>query len=413
MRVWLVNPFDPLPGDPEQEGRYGTLARMLMDSGHEVTWWTSQFSHRFKKPVDRQVIESTCSQLGLKVNFIPAPPYTKNVSLARLWNHFLLARRFSRLAPDYPDHPEVIVASIPPPMLASNAGQFAKQIGAKYIVDIQDLWPETFYRLAPGKIRRIMQFILYPWLRAARRTYRIADAIVGVADAYVQHAINSRSNDAISQTIPLGINLNSFDRAIRKGVSRRFTKPMNQTWLIYSGSLNRSYDCITILQAFAKIPPVQREKLQLFITGKGELQDTLLEIVARKRLHNVHLTGFIDFNIWAYLISQCDIGFNACLPEAMIYLPNKLFYYLAAGLAVLNTIPGQCSQIIRDGNCGIDYIAGDPDDCSRAILQCLSDTERLRQMQLSARQLAERAFNRKILYRRYVDLITHCARRTM
>ena len=97
MRVWLVNPFDPLPGDPEQEGRYGTLARMLVDSGHEVTWWTSQFSHRFKKPVDRQVIESTCSQLGLKVNFIPAPPYTKNVSLARLWNHFLLARRFSRL----------------------------------------------------------------------------------------------------------------------------------------------------------------------------------------------------------------------------------------------------------------------------------------------------------------------------
>ena len=36
MKVWLVNPFDPLPGEQEQLGRYGHLALALRDAGHEV-----------------------------------------------------------------------------------------------------------------------------------------------------------------------------------------------------------------------------------------------------------------------------------------------------------------------------------------------------------------------------------------
>ncbi|NJL26914.1 MAG: excinuclease ABC subunit C [Thermoanaerobaculia bacterium] len=41
--------------------------------------------------------------------------------------------------------------------------------------------------------------------------------------------------------------------------------------------------------------------------------------------------GFMDFPQWAYMVSQADIGFNASFPQAMIFLPNKIFYYLAAG----------------------------------------------------------------------------------
>ena len=98
MNLWLVNPFDPLPGDAEQEGRYASLVSHLLTAGHEVTWWTSAFSHRFKKPLDTAAIAEVCEKPGLTVRFLSAPPYRRNVSLARVRNHRALAREFGAAA---------------------------------------------------------------------------------------------------------------------------------------------------------------------------------------------------------------------------------------------------------------------------------------------------------------------------
>jgi glycosyltransferase involved in cell wall biosynthesis len=122
-------------------------------------------------------------------------------------------------------------------------------------------------------------------------------------------------------------------------------------------------------------------------------------------LSNVTLTGFLEFDAWAYLLTQCDAAFNAALPEALIYLPNKFFYYLAAGVAVLNTIPGQCSRIIREGGCGLDYRAGEVESCVRVVEDVIRNPEARREMQKTARDLAERLFDRRVLYQAWVSFI--------
>ena len=50
MKVWLVKLGEPLPVDGNRRlHRYGILAEMLSQKGHEVTWWTSTFDHWDKK----------------------------------------------------------------------------------------------------------------------------------------------------------------------------------------------------------------------------------------------------------------------------------------------------------------------------------------------------------------------------
>jgi len=404
MIIWLVNPFDPLPGDPEQEGRYATLAGLLVDKGYTVTWWTSSFSHRFKRPVDQNAITATCKSIGINLRFLPAPPYYHNVGSSRLWNHYLLASRFRKAARAERHRPDVVLASAPPPTLARQAAEVGKEYAAKVIIDVQDLWPETFYRAVPNFLRPLLFIALEPWQRAARDAYRAADAIVGVADAYVERALKLSGPKTIAATIPLGINLDQFDAAAQ-GRYEELTKPAGEIWLAYTGSLNRSYDCLTLLHAFAGIRKTLNATTRLFITGGGELRQKLERIIRQNNLTNVTLTGFLEFNRWVYLLNQCDIGFNASFPEAMIYLPNKVFYYFAASLAVLNTIPGQCSQIIREGRCGLDYKAGDIDSCARAIEQVVNNREELTAMQAGSRRLAQTCYDRKVLYPQYVSLI--------
>lgn len=405
MRIWIVNPFDPLPGDPEQEGRYATLARLLVQRGHTVTWWTSDFSHRFKKPVDQAALEAACRPLNITPRFLHGPPYDRNVGLARLRNHAALVEHFDALAPAEQPPPEVIVASSPPPALAWAAVRVGQRYGARTLVDVQDAWPDVFASLAPRWVRPLLWPVIWGLRRPVRRTAAGCDAIVGVADAYVENFRKETTASKVTATIPLGVDLAALDAAAQAGRCPQFTKPVGQVWLAYTGSLNRNYDCLTILRAAAALRSRLGEGVRFFLTSRGELADQAQRIVSEQQLTSVSLTGFLPFDTWAYLLSQCDAGFNASFPEAMIYLPNKIFYYLAAGVAVLNTIPGQCSQIVREAGCGLDYRAGDVASCAAAVERIVRDEPARRAMRAAARRLAESTYDRAVLFPRYAELI--------
>ncbi len=405
MLIWIVNPFDPLPGDPEQEGRYATLARLLASRGHQVTWWTSNFSHRFKRPVDEVTIRDACRQCGIDARFLASPPYTRNVSLARLRNHAVLARRFRSLALEDPARPEVVLASSPPPGLAWAAVQVGRRRGARTLLDVQDLWPDNFTGLVPRPVRPLLRPALWTMRRSLRRAAATCDLVVGVADAYADYAVQAGGRDKPTATIPLGVDLATFDAAVNAGRCPQFTKPAGEIWLAYTGSLTRAYDFVTILGAAARIKASAGPAVRLFLTSRGELASRAEQTIRQHDLTQVTLTGFLPFDTWAYLLSQCDVGFNASVPDAKIFLPNKVFYYLAAGVAVLNTIPGQCSRIVRDAGCGLDYQAGDADSCAAAILRVIRDDAARAAMKAAARRLAETTYNRAVLFPKYAELI--------
>ena len=408
MNAWIVNPFDPVPGDPEHEGRYAMLARLLLARCHGVTWWTSAFSHRFKRPVDQGAVLAACRPLGLDIRFLPAPPYERNISLARLRNHRRLVSGFAARAAREPRRPDVVVASCPPPALAREAVRVAHAAGAKAVIDIQDLWPEAFRQLIPLP-GFLADALVEPWQRASRQAYGEADAIVGVADGFVARAVELGGRRDAAETIPLGVDLAAFDRAASAGSPRRLHKPPGEFWFVYGGSLTRNYDCLTLLEAAARLADRAPAPWRLFMAGRGELERMAADFIRRRGLTHVTLTGFLALEPYAYLLSQCDAGFNPVLPAVPIYLPGKVFHYMAAGVAVLNGISGECSRIVREAGIGLDYEAGNPDSCAAAAARLMGDPQTSKAMGGAARRLAETQFDRKVLYPRYVDLLERVA----
>jgi glycosyltransferase involved in cell wall biosynthesis len=405
MRIWIVNPFDPLPGDPEQEGRYASLAKLLVARGHRVLWWTSTFSHRFKRPVDQVAIRTACAACGVDIEFLAAPPYQRNVSLRRVRNHHVLAKRFAAAALPRAPRPDVILASSPPPGLARRAVDVACALGVRSVIDVQDAWPDVFASLVPRWLRPLVRPALRGLRGNVRRAARGCDAVVGVADAYVDNFLRGTRQAKLTATIPLGVDLAAFDTAAALGKNPRFTKPAGEVWLAYTGSLSRSYDFGTILRAAAKLGPRLDVPIRFFLTGRGDQAAAAQRFLRAHPAPHVTLTGFLEFETWAYLLSQCDVGFNASFPHALIFLPNKVFYYLAAGVAVLNTIPGECSRIVRDGQCGLDYEAGNVGSCAAAIEHVVRDAAARTALRQASRRLAETTYDRHVLFPRFVDLL--------
>jgi len=40
VNIWLINPFSDLPNESASERRFCCLARVLVEQGHRVIWWT-------------------------------------------------------------------------------------------------------------------------------------------------------------------------------------------------------------------------------------------------------------------------------------------------------------------------------------------------------------------------------------
>ncbi len=224
--IWVVNPFDQLPNETDVPLRYWTLCRMLAKQGHAVIWWSSDFSHLTKSK------RHTCPDTdGFSVRLIETPPYTKNISFARLKNHRQFAQGFYREAMAALQRgdlasPDRIVVSLPPLGVAEAAfsireylqkaevssqqsGKNAGSAGAsrtastqgnqpstishpssqrscQVVVDIMDAWPETFYRALPAALRKPLgSLLLRPMHQSARRAYQGADKISAVGQSYL------------------------------------------------------------------------------------------------------------------------------------------------------------------------------------------------------------------------------------
>ena len=89
MKVWIENPFDNLPAEGFRPQRYWLMAEAFAKAGHDVTLWTSDFSHAKKAP--RTILSSPDA---FRLRLVRTLPYRSNVSLARIRSHRAYARRW-------------------------------------------------------------------------------------------------------------------------------------------------------------------------------------------------------------------------------------------------------------------------------------------------------------------------------
>ena len=169
MNIWLCNPFDNLEEEGARPQRYALLSGELARRGHEVTWWTSAFSHARKAPrvaADGRtpLAHSYRNANGVSMRLLEAPPYSRNVSLRRIFSHRAFARvwrqtTLAAVASGELPRPDLIVTSLPPLATHETARALRDAFTCRLAVDVQDAWPEAFEGLLPfpAPLRRLVQ----------------------------------------------------------------------------------------------------------------------------------------------------------------------------------------------------------------------------------------------------------------
>jgi glycosyltransferase involved in cell wall biosynthesis len=384
MTVWIENPFDNLPLEGFRPQRFWLMAEAFARAGHDVTLWTADFNHTTKRA---RRLDSTLPPPPFAVRLVPTRPYAANVSLSRIASHRAYAAAWERLAfcAGAAARPDVLIVSSPPLATGEAACRLARAFGARLVADIQDAWPETFYRLLPAPLRRAGRLIFLPLHRTARRLYRSADLVTGVCDRYrpLVRAAGARAYERFY----LGIDLPP-------------APPPRQTpacapRLVYAGNLGRSYDLSTVIAALPLLAGAT-----LAIAGQGDADARLRAEAAKAGVRaRVRFHGYLGREALQRVLAEADVGIVPMSSDSFVGVPNKICDYAAAGLAVVSSLGGESADLLSRYGAGALYAPGDPRSLADAVRSLSADAG------VRARRMAEAEFDAGRLYDGYVRAI--------
>ena len=394
MKIWIVNPFDPLPGEELLSRRYAFIANMLSEKGHKVTWWTSNFSHINKKYRCKEAGEKRINA-NLTIKYLSTPSYKNNVSFARLSNHYIYGKRFEREAMNAGEIPDVILASLPPIESAAVAVRIGKKLTSKVIIDTQDIWPEVFLFPFPRYLKPIARILLCRLFRKVESIYKNADALMAVSQTYLESGLRCSEKTKQAIVLPLGIDLSFFDSQVEP-TSFPLKKETKDIWITHVGTLGKTHDLDVILKAVIHF--LDKPNIKFIITGGGFGSSLLKKVVAKQKLDNIISTGMLSNSELVFLLKNSDAGLCAFAPDAPQTFVNRIFDYFAAALPVINSIPGELQRLLEENQAGIQYEAGNVKSLINAMEIILKDEKRRKEMGRNGRRLAEERFDRNKEY---------------
>lgn len=393
MRIYIIANFaERLTG--KNDGRFEYLADLLVKRGHDVTLITSDFDHFIK------AYRSKLSpDYSYAIRLIHEPGYKTNVSLKRLYSHRVWGNRVYQYLKQF-EPPDVIYLAVPSLTVGVKTAKYCRVNGIKLIIDVQDLWPEAFCMAIKNPILQ-KGFLPLTWY--VNRIYRSADYIVAVSDTYVSRvlAVNDKAD---SLSVFLGNDGESFDEGKDKYM---VSKPKNEFWLAYIGTLGHSYDIPCVIDAISKLngKSADGKVVKFVVIGDGPLKRNFEEYAKARGVACV-FTGGLPYQEMVGRMCSCDAVMNPIIKGAPQSITNKVGDYALSGLPVISTQENEeYRNLVDTYQCGINCECGNSDEIAKAINFLSSNPKECAILGMNARKLGVERFDRQITYPKIVEAI--------
>lgn len=393
--ILIIAHFTQIPGE-KGNGRFRYIAEEINKEYANVEVVTTSFSHTTK--IQRSITDKQRNSVNYKLTMLYEPGYNKNVSLKRFYSHYIMGRNLKKYLKTR-KNPDVIYCSVPSLDVAKVAAEHSKRNNIRFIIDIQDLWPEAFKMVF--NIPIMSDVIFYPMIRQANKIYKSADEIIAVSETYLDRALKVNQKQNKGSSIYLGTDLDVFDEFAKN----KEDKPENEIWIAYIGTLGHSYDIEIIIDALVILSQKGIKNIKFKVIGDGPLKNQF-ENYAKNKDIKVEFTGRLEYKDMVSKLVSCDIAVNPIRTGSAGSIINKVGDYAAAGLPVINT--QECieyRELLNEYEAGLNCINGDVVDVAEKICILLKDEKLRIQMVKNSRQLAEDKFDRIKTYQKIVDVI--------
>lgn len=395
----ISNGYAWFPCEPGPN-RFFYIANLFVNAGYDVEVITVDFQHFEKKARDTKKIQS--EKYSFKITFVKTPPYKKNIDFKRIRSNQAVAKNIVSYLTHAQTKYDAVYCSIPSNRVAARVSEYCRQNGIPFIVDIEDLWPEAMSMVLPKN--PLTNLFLWPLKKDAETTYKNCSGAIGTSEDYTARAVKNNHRDIPMKTVYVGCDLDVFDAGVRK-YSDKIDKPESEYWVTYAGSLGKSYDILTLIDAAKRLEEEGHTDIKVKILGTGPRADEFKGHVQEIGCNNVEFLGYTAYPKMAAYLHKSDATINSFVKGAPQSIVNKVGDYLSGGRPMINTLenPVFCDLVAKK-DFGINVPAENAKALAEGILLLKNDPELSKKFSVNARKTAELDFDRKTAYQAIVDM---------
>jgi len=373
--------------------RFPTLLKML-SADFDIEVITSSFYHMGKcfHNIDNDELNS----LPYKVTFIKERGYKKNISIKRVrsindFNDEVKHYLYNQLT----YKPDIVYIPVPSNKMGLIASEYCKAINCKLVVDIEDLWPESFKMILKSK--SLVNLLFNKQLNEENTLYRNADAITAVSQKFLSRALSVRKSTCPNCVSYIGSDFSKAKSVVKEST---YKKPSDEIWVTYIGTLGKSYDLKRVIDVFKKLQGFFFSHIKFKILGSGPDEDKLKKHVNKNNITNVEFLGLLPYKDMIEILSVSDYGINPIVPNSVASIINKVADYASVGLPVINT--QNCKEymnIIDECNAGINVVPFDKDKIFNILIGPVFDKNKVNN------NLLREKFDRNIIYPNIIEML--------
>lgn len=360
-KIWIIKSQEPLPikNDLGRPWRSGIFAKIISENLEtNVIWWSSSFNH-FKKNFHSKKSISINVSDRLIIKLLKTPGYKKNISLQRLFDHFIFGLSFFIRSLNQPK-PKLIICAFPTFSSGLFTYIYSKIFKVPYIIDYRDHWPELFWENASLNKKKMIKKLSFFHVFFVKRILNSASSILSISDFFLDLALektNRKKNDNDSFIyIPYlkktKINYSNVNNKIVSFCDLN----RDAIFITYIGTIGYLCDVETIYKAAKEI---SNTNVCFLICGSGPFHKEWSE---KYKSENILSTGFINNDEITYILKKSNAAIlsyrNTEIWQKTI--PNKFVEYLSEGLFLLNSLEkGLIFNEVKRYNLGLNFTEGD------------------------------------------------------
>ncbi len=401
MKIWFVSIFENTPLDDNKNTRYNSMVLEANTRGHDVVFWSSTFRHNVKQQrYEEHKVEDINEKL--KIKFVPAKAYNKNISVGRMKSHYELSKSMVSQFKKETELPSIIVIAFPPISTAFEIIKWAKTKKIPVIIDIIDPWPDGFINHFGGLKKVIAKILITPLRKRTAYIFKNAKAISSISRQYLDWSKTYNPTINNEACFYPAIQFQEMKNQLEKA-SNTISKNNQELHIIYAGSLGFSYDITTILKAAAILDEKYPNKIKFTIAGEGPQRNSIEEYTQNHS--NVEYLGRLPKEQLMQEYYKADIGLTQHIKGATQSVTYKLFDLLACGLPIMNSLESEMKTIILDNKIGFHNTPGDANQLAENIIKCYNDKELLATMKQNALDLTAKEGDSAVVYKKALDFI--------
>jgi glycosyltransferase involved in cell wall biosynthesis len=197
--------------------------------------------------------------------------------------------------------------------------------------------------------------------------------------------------------LPNFINLQKFK------FDNRMSHPDDKKSIVYFGRLSHEKGLWTLLEASRSLKHDNiGRNIEIKIIGDGPIRDELKELVKADGINNVRFLGYLQGKELYQEINKSSVV--VLTTECYENNPVSVLEAFALSKPVVGARIGGIPELVKDGETGITFEPGNPNDLSSKILHMINNPVKADEMGKNARELVELEFNAEKYYEKSIEI---------